>query len=276
MSFRKLLVLACLYSSISHAFDPSNQIQELHPRSHDRVYGPQYEGSYCATPTAYAMITPSPDANPYPVTKQGQEVTSCVPQYAVCNPDNSDCTTVYSTKTYNWCSTVVPCYPHSCTVTDCQQAVTFSHENSYHLQSTVCPTAGEYTIHGTATHIPSPTTVYYVQPIVTKYALSYLDYASNKYDNVEVEKCIEIYPGKAVCEVYVEHWVEEVHGKDEIVVLPVTMHTYCPEPTTITCGADVVEIVNAPTTYTFVTEKTETLTVWETETRTRDSLTSTL
>lgn len=237
------LVLACLYR-LSHA-SPTHE------------YGPQLE-DYCATPTTYTLITPSPNAPPYPVTSQGQEITSYIPQYAVCNPDNSDCTTIYSTSTYNWCSTVLPCYPSSCTVTNCAQSVTFSHANSYHLQTTVCPTAGEYTIYGTPTNIPAPTTVYYVEPVVTKYALSYSDYVKGVYEDVGVEKCVEVYPGKSVCEVYVERWVEDVQVKEEVVVLPVTVHTYCPEPTTVTWGGEMVEIGDTPTTYVFVTETTET------------------
>lgn len=53
----------------------------------------------CPTTTTYTMITPSPNAVAYPVTRQFQEVHTYVPGYVVCKPENSNCTMVYAMRT---------------------------------------------------------------------------------------------------------------------------------------------------------------------------------
>lgn len=225
----------------------------------------------CPTTTTYTMITPSPNAVAYPVTRQFQEVHTYVPEYAVCNPDNSDCTTVYAMRTYNWCSTVVPCYGRACTVTDCAQWVTFSHANTYNLRTAVCGEGGVYTIRGTPTTAAaaavatSSSVVYYVEAIVTRYAVSYRDYSEGKYSRVRVERCWEKEEDDADdggCDFWYERWVEQIYEEEEVVVVvPVTVNTYCPEPTTITYAGSTVTVLEAPTTVVFVTESRVTSTV---------------
>lgn len=210
-------------------------------------------------PTTYTLITPSPSATPYAVTSQGQLVTSHVPQYAICNPDRSDCTTVYAPTTYAWCSTVLPCYPHSCTVTHCAQPITFSHAASYRLATTtICPSSDEY---NTATHLAAPSTLVYVEPVVTRYILPYTDYAASRYDSVVVERCTEPHPGEAVCEVTTEHWTTLLSEVEETTVLPVTVHTYCPQATTLTWAPGESVVVDRPSTLTWVTGSTRTSTL---------------
>lgn len=214
------------------------------------------------TPTTYTLITPSPSASPIPVTSQGQLITSHVPQYAICNPDRSDCTTVYSPTTYAWCSTTLPCYPHSCTVTDCTQPITFSHAASYYLASTICTTSGTHTVFGTPTHITAaPTTLYYVEPVTTRYVLPYTDYVESRYDEVVVERCTEVDPAQTVCEVSTERWIERISLVEEIDVLPVTLHTYCEKATTVTWAAGESVVVERPSTVTWVTGSTRTSTL---------------
>jgi len=216
----------------------------------------------CPTTTTYTMIAPSPNAVAYPVTRQFQEVHTYVPEYAVCNPDNSDCTTVYAMRTYNWCSAVVPCYGCACTVTDCAQWVTFSHANTYTLRTAVCGKGGVYTIRGTPTTaaVATSSAVYYVEAIVTRYAVSYRDYSEGKYSRVRVERCLEDDDGG--CDFWYERWAEQVYEEEEVVVIvPVTVNTYCPEPTTITYAGSTVTVLEAPTTVVFVTESRVTSTV---------------
>ncbi|CAZ84153.1 unnamed protein product [Tuber melanosporum] len=204
------------------------------------------------------MITPSPNAVAYPVTRQFQEVHTYVPGCAVCNLDNSDCTTVYATRTYNWCSAVVPCYGCACTITDCAQWVTFSHANTYALRTAACGSGGGALCsnHGRPTEAAATTSsaaACYVEAIVTKYAISYVDYSEGRYSRVRVERCLE--HGDAECEVWYERWAEQVYEEEEVIVMvPVTVNTYCPEPTTITYAGSTVTVLEAPTTVVFVTE----------------------
>lgn len=206
----------------------------------------------CA-PTTYAMITPSPHATPYAVTKQGQQVTTYIPQYAVCNPDYTDCTTAYKASTYAWCSTKIPCYGRECTVTACNQMVTFSHTQSYHLNSVHCASTGDCNVYGTNIYVPSPTVHTYVEPVHTYYAASYLEYTEHENPPITVKECVEVQPGLPVCSQHVEIWEEHyvVHTKVEII--PVTVHTYFPKATKLPHGNEVLH-VTAPTTLTFLTE----------------------
>lgn len=238
MGFRAALILASLYSTARGALPA------------DACPSPS------ATPTTYALITPSPSAAPIPVTSHGQLITSHVPQYAVCNPDHSDCTTVYAATTYAWCSAVVPCYGHVCTVTDCAQPITFSHSASYRLATAICADPGECTVRGTRTLVAQPTTVVYVEPVVTRYVLPYTDYVGARYDAVVVERCV----GEAPCEAGVERWVEQRTETEDLVVLPLTVHTYCAQPTTVTWAPGESVVVEYPSTLTWVTGTTSTRT----------------
>ncbi|KAG0636677.1 hypothetical protein HOY80DRAFT_336662 [Tuber brumale] len=219
------------------------------------------------TATTYTMITPSPNAVAYPVTRQFQEVHTYVPECAVCNLDNSDCITVYAARTYNWCSTVVPCYGRACTITDCAQWVTFSHANTYALRTTACGSGdgalcsnhGRPTAAAAATSLSPSSAVCHVETIVTRYAVSYTDYNEGRYSRVRVERCLE--RGDMECEVWYERWVEQVYEEEVIVIVPVTVNTYCPEPTTITYAGSTVTATEAPTTVVFVTESRDTSTV---------------
>ncbi|PWW73814.1 hypothetical protein C7212DRAFT_354141 [Tuber magnatum] len=211
------------------------------------------------------MITPSPDAVAYPVTGQFQKVHTCVPEYAVCNADNFECTTVYSTREYNWCSAVVPCYGRACTVTDCAQWVTFSHANTYALRTAAALGGGGGGVYNTAAAVETlssslPSAMCHVQVIVTKYAVSYRDYSEGKYSRVRVERCPEDHDWE--CEVWYESWVEQVYEEEEaVVIVPVTVNAYCPEPTTITYAGSTVTVLEVPTTVVFVTESRVTSTV---------------
>lgn len=107
--------------------------------------------------------------NVLPITAQGQVCTTYIP-YA-CNKE-------YSTSTYNWYSTVGPTYGGypAPTITQGSQPMTIPQGNpapytSCGVYSTVCPTAGTYTIAGgysTVTVLPEqgPTTCY--APVYTQ------------------------------------------------------------------------------------------------------------
>ncbi|KAI5779077.1 hypothetical protein EDC01DRAFT_596681, partial [Geopyxis carbonaria] len=184
------------------------------------------------------LITPSPNAEPYPITSIGQAVTSLNPQYAICHHDSLECTTIYSTKTWSYCSATVPCYnqPAShgwCTVTDCADIVTFSKDNSYFLQT-------------------SPTLS--ILPVVTNYALPYSDYAAQRHTAVHVEHCIE-----AECKTHKESWERNIYTNYEQSALPVTMHNYYPTPTVVTYSG-ITHSVTKPTTITYVTRSMKTVT----------------
>ena len=224
-------------------------------------------------PTTFAMFTPSPSAEPYAITKQGQPVTTYVPNHAVCNPDYTDCTTAYDPSTYAWCSTRIPCYSKDCTVTDCNQMVTFSHAQSYHLNSAACPTAGNCNIYGTNVYVPSPTTKTYVEPVYTYYVAPYLDYMEHDYSAVTVEECVYVHPLYPVCSEHVEQWQERYAVHTSVEFLPVTVHTYCSDKTQILQGASTIH-VTTPTTIMYLTDikqtslSTETWTARATRART--------
>lgn len=198
------------------------------------------------------MITPSPNAQPYAVTKQGQQVTTYIPQYAICNPDYTDCTTAYQTSTYAWCSTRIPCYGSPCTVTDCSQMVTFSHTQSYNLKSVFCASAGNCDVHGTTVNVPTPTEKTYVEPVHTYYAAPYLDYYHDS-PRVTVEKCAEVTPGQPLCSAHVEIWEEQYVVHTSVEIIPVTVHTYCAEATHLSHGSEMIH-VTASSTLMYVAE----------------------
>ena len=111
----------------------------------------------------------------------------------------------------------------------------------------------------------SSSVVYYVEAIVTRYAVSYRDYSEGKYSRVRVERCWEKEEDDADdggCDFWYERWVEQIYEEEEVVVVvPVTVNTYCPEPTTITYAGSTVTVLEAPTTVVFVTESRVTSTV---------------
>ena len=131
--------------------------------------------------------------------------------------------------------------------------VTFSHTQSYHLNSAVCPTAGNCNIYGTNVYLPSPTTKTYAEPVYTYYAAPYLDYMEHDYSAVTVEECVYVHPQHPVCSEHVEKWEEQYAVHTSVEILPVTIHTYCANPTQILQGTSVIH-VTAPTTLMYLTE----------------------
>ncbi|KAL2357379.1 hypothetical protein BJ546DRAFT_835955, partial [Cryomyces antarcticus] len=82
------------------------------------------------------VVTPCPSApssirpRPITITEQYQPVSTCIPT-SRCR--NGNCTTDYPFSTYDWISTVIPCFNSnrnasgSCTITRTDQPVTVSH-----------------------------------------------------------------------------------------------------------------------------------------------------
>jgi len=109
--------------------------------------------------TTYTIITPSPSAEPVPVTSLSQVVTSYVPQITACaiagssvspvvskwsnssinnalalrSAASSDCTTQYSTTVLTICATTLQGLGSTVSITACDQRVTFSSEYGYSL-----------------------------------------------------------------------------------------------------------------------------------------------
>jgi len=109
--------------------------------------------------TTYTVITPSPSAEPVPVTSLSQVVTSYIPQITACaiagsavspvvskwsnssinnalalrSAAGSDCTTQYSTTVLTICDTTLQGLGSTVSITACDQRVTFSSEYGYSL-----------------------------------------------------------------------------------------------------------------------------------------------
>lgn len=185
--------------------------------------------------TAYNPITSSPGATPFPITRISQVVTSLRPSYAVCNPNNTNCTTIYETRTLPYCNTIVPCYGGTpCTITDCAQTLTFSHDNGYVVA-------------------PAATGCGAVLPMITKYAMIYEDYAAGSFENVIVEKCggnLEM----GGCVTHTENWSMHVQTTVQETKVRVTYSTVLPSPTVLSHGEHTMA-VTALTTLAFVTSE---------------------
>ncbi|RPB01023.1 hypothetical protein L873DRAFT_1894064 [Choiromyces venosus 120613-1] len=140
--------------------------------------------------------------------------------------------------------------------------VTFSHADTYALRTAEC--GGVYTVRGSPVTATATAGVQYVEAVITKYAISYRDYVDARYSRVRVERCVEEEEEEEEeCEVWYERWVEQVFEEEEVIVIvPVTVNTYCPEPTTITYAGTTVTVLAAdvPTTVVFVTESKVTVT----------------
>ena len=109
--------------------------------------------------TTYTIITPSPSAEPFPVTSLSQVVTSYIPQITACaiagssvspivskwsnssinnalalrSAASSDCTTQYSTTVLTICATTLQGLGSTVSITACDQRVTFSSDYGYSL-----------------------------------------------------------------------------------------------------------------------------------------------
>jgi len=109
--------------------------------------------------TTYTIITPSPSAEPVPVTSLSQVVTSYIPQITACaiagssvspiaskwsnssinnalalrSAASSDCTTQYSSTVLTICATTLQGLGSTVSITECDQRVTFSSEYGHSL-----------------------------------------------------------------------------------------------------------------------------------------------
>ena len=139
-----LLILAATPGALSMQLPPSQPsiTQSLLPLANATSSLTQF--TFTSTPT------------PQPTYRQNQVITSSIPLFAVCNPDFSECTTKYSTTEVKWCSATTLPSPYfcedsgseGCTVTECDQPVTFSSK------------VGELR----ATTTGNATTTYYIAP----------------------------------------------------------------------------------------------------------------
>ncbi|CUS13069.1 unnamed protein product [Tuber aestivum] len=108
------------------------------------------------------------------------------------------------------------------------------------------------------------------------YAVSYGDCSKGKYSRVRIESCPEGHDRE--CEVWYEKWVEQVYEEEEVVrIVPVTVNTYCPKPSTIIYAGSTVTVLEVATTVVFVTQSRVTSTVTVTRlSTTTDTAVSTL
>jgi len=228
--------------------------------------------------TTYTVITPSPGAAPTPVTAQFQSVYSCYPQYVVCNAQSTnDCNTVYSTTSYQWVSTKVPCYNGMCLMTAAYQPITFSAQPTYAISSCTCDAPGNCVYGESTTYVAAPTSFPYVDTGMQYYVAPYNSYNDFHYGSsggvggleVDVYTC-----AGGVCDIYPVNMVYSVQVTTNYVTYPININQYCPENTAIVVNGGIniditIVVSNAPTTVSTVVSGTSTVTSTRTQTTTK-------
>ena len=208
----KLLLLLCLYAfshviaevrqnSIEFVEERRIQVQRrniLDPNNFLGIADPQEKQR-----DVIAYFTPSPAADPMPITEQNQVATSFAPQFTVCilppvafvplnqttglngtavdsdeteeSPEptifvasipvaNETCSTFFRPSSTTICATILTGLATRVTVTDCEQEVTFSSQLGFELE-TPAPVTADRANRSTTTLLASPT----VQTFVTYY-----------------------------------------------------------------------------------------------------------
>ncbi len=164
--------------------------------------------SYNFSLPTVSVIVPSP-------ASQSMIVTSIIPLYEVCpspGSNSSSCSTVFSTKITSSCSAVLTYAFSAVTVSDCNQKITFSTQNSYSLATafattvTVAPSATGLVNRDIAstTLIPTPST--YVQSVVTYYIAPWQSLIADTPSNITVQIC-KTDRGQQTCSTITEVWV---------------------------------------------------------------------
>lgn len=171
-----------------------------------------------------AYFTPSPAADPTPITEQNQIATSFAPQFTVCIlppvafvplnettglngtavdddeaeespqstvfvasiPDaNETCSTFFRPSSTTICATILTGLATRVTVTDCEQEVTFSSQWGFELE-TPAPVTSDLTNRSTTTLFASPT----IQTLLTYYRASWQSLTAGYVPkNVEASVC---------------------------------------------------------------------------------------
>ncbi len=157
--------------------------------------------------TTISVIIPTP-------TSQSMIVTSIIPQYEVCLPpssNSSSCSPVFSTKITSSCSAVLTYAFTAVTVSDCNQSITFSTQNSYSLVTasatvTAAPSTTGLVGRDVAAITPSSTPTTYVQSIVTYYISPWQSLLANTPSNITVRIC-KTDLGQQACTTITEVWV---------------------------------------------------------------------
>ncbi|KAF3929368.1 hypothetical protein ABW19_dt0201960 [Dactylella cylindrospora] len=130
-------------------------------------------------PTTYTVITPKPGMKPTPITKQFQPVYSCIPEYVVCDSKDkakTNCETAYTTTSYRWLSTEVPCYSGVATVTRVDEPVTIAAYPTNKIETCYCDRPGPCYYGGSTTHVSRPTSFPYVNSGWNYHVAPYSDY----------------------------------------------------------------------------------------------------
>lgn len=264
-----LLAAACLYSRVNAS--PLKQVQARAPAQ--KI--PHIARDACAQ-TTYTIITPSPGAEPTPVTAQFQSVCSYIPEYVEYNAQYpGSYNTIYSVTSYQWVSTQIPCYSGMCVVTDAYQALTFAASPTYAISTATCTAAGYYTFGDSTTYISAPTAVTYVASSMDYYSCPYSSYSDFHSSggigefSVEVQSC-----SSGVCNIYPIYMVYSTQVVTNYVTYPINVNQYCPENTLIAVDGGInigitITVDNAPTTVSTVVSGTSTVTSTRTTTSTK-------
>lgn len=226
----------------------------------------------CAV-TTYTIITPSPGAIPTPVTAQFQPVVTYIAEYIVCNVATpTKCNTVYSTSSFKWLSTAVPCYNGLCTITDVSQFVTVTASPSYAIATATCQSSGQCYYGDKTTYVSTSTAFPYVAAIDNYYVSpfsSYFDFyfgSSNGVGslNLDIHSC-----SNGVCAVSPINVVHVVNVVTNYLTYPVIINTFIPANTIININGGVtININNAPTSIATTVLATSTIVSTETLTST--------
>ncbi|KAK6513554.1 hypothetical protein TWF281_005176 [Arthrobotrys megalospora] len=113
---------------------------------------------------------------PTPITKQFQPVYSCIPQSTKYNSKNQQYETVYTTTSYRWISTVVPCYNGVTTMTHLSQQLTIAAYPTNQIETCNCGETGLCYYGTTSTNVARPTAFPYVNAGWEYHVSNYSDY----------------------------------------------------------------------------------------------------
>ncbi|KAF2436671.1 hypothetical protein EJ08DRAFT_674532 [Tothia fuscella] len=186
---------------------------------------PAVPAEITSEPVILTYVTPSPSAQPIPITAQGQLVTSYIPQITVCalpplafesvaptGPPylnysvsiptrTGSCLTTYSPTITPICHTVLTGIASRTTVTDCTQEITFSSDVDFIIETPDATSSASSFI------TPAP----YVRLLETYYAATWTEFATPGVapSNVDVKICTTYQNGTTICMEQVEAWYVE-------------------------------------------------------------------
>ncbi|KAK6332683.1 hypothetical protein TWF730_004342 [Orbilia blumenaviensis] len=151
------------------------------------IVGPLFVGPACAAPrppvpaqcdaaSTYTEIIPKPGMKPTPVTKQFQAVYSCVPKAITYNSQGRTYETIYTTTSYRWVSTIVPCHSGVTTITRLDQPLTIAAYPTNRIETCHCAEVGPCYFGTTSVNVVRPTSFPYINSGWNYHVCEYSDY----------------------------------------------------------------------------------------------------